>query len=131
MRGDAHLRRLLALAVSIGLLACGESPTQPAPTLLGAWDLVGYSDAGTPAMASGTADFQQDGTFVMNGTITFPGDPPDLIASSGTFELHGDQVDLLTPSGRGTWTLRFIGDEVSLTLEGSVSPTAITLRRPQ
>jgi hypothetical protein len=115
----------------IGALACGGGPTQPAPTLLGAWDLVGYSDAGTPAMASGTADFQQDGTFVMNGTITFPGEPPGPIAISGTFELREDQVDLLTPSRRGTWTLRFIGDEVSLTLEGSVSPTAIMLRRPQ
>jgi hypothetical protein len=131
MRGDAHLRRLLALALSIGLLACGETPTQPAPTLLGSWDLVGYSDAGTPAMASGTADFRQDGTFVMNGTITFPGEPPDPVAIGGTFGVHGDQVDLLTPSGSRTWTLRFSGEEVSLILEGSAPPTTITLRRPR
>jgi hypothetical protein len=78
--------RLLAVVVlSIGLLGCGESPTQPTPTLVGAWELVGYSDASTPAATTGTAEFRLDGTFEVNGTLTFPGEPPDPVAISGTY----------------------------------------------
>ena len=122
------IRRLLAVAFWIGVLGCGESPTQPTPSLLGTWDPVGYSDAGTPAAATGTAEFRLDGTFDVSGTITFPGELPDPVAISGTYEVQGDQVELMTPDGSGFWRLRFVGEEVSLTLEGSVPPTTMTLR---
>jgi hypothetical protein len=96
-------RLLAVIALSIGLLGCGESPTQPTPTLLGAWALVGYSDAGTPAATTGTAEFRPDGTFEVSGTLTFPGEPPDPVAISGTYEVQGDQVELTTPDGQ--WAL--------------------------
>ncbi|MGZ8392388.1 MAG: lipocalin family protein [Gemmatimonadales bacterium] len=122
--------RLLAVVVlSIGLLGCGESPTQPTPTLVGVWELVGYSDAGTPAATTGTAEFRLDGTFGVSGTLTFPGEPPDPVATSGTYEVEEDQVELTTLDGSGLWTLGFAGQEVSLTLEGSAPPTSMTLRR--
>ena len=122
-------RLLAVVALSIGLLGCGESPTQPTPTLVGAWELVGYRDAGTPAATTGTAEFRPDGTFEVSGTLTFPGEPPDPVAISGTYEVQGDQVELTTPDGSGLWTLGFAGQEVSLTLEGSAPPTTMTLRR--
>jgi hypothetical protein len=122
-------RRRLAVALFLGVLACGESPTQPSPGLVGAWELVGYSEAGTPAAATGTAEFRLDGTFEVGGTITYPGEPPDPVAISGTYAVQGDQVELITPDGSGVWTLHFAGEQVSLTLNGSAPPTIITLRR--
>jgi hypothetical protein len=128
--GSSVIRRLLAVAVSIGVLSCDDGPTRPSPSLLGAWDLVGYSDAGAVAAATGTADFRLDGTFEVSGTITFPGEPPDPVAISGTYQVTGDQVELITPDGSGLWRLRFAGEEVTLTLEGSAPPTTMALRRP-
>ena len=123
------IHRLLAVILSIGALGCGESPTQPTPSLLGAWDLVGYREAGIPAAATGAAEFRPDGNFEVSGTVTFPGEPPDPVAISGTYQVKGDQVELTTSDGSGLWRLRFVGEEVSLTLEGSDPPTGITLRR--
>ena len=65
----------------------------------------------------------------MSGTLTFPGEPPDPVAIRGTYKVQGDQVELMTPDGSGLWRLRFGGEEVSLTLEGSAPPTSMTLRR--
>ena len=123
------IRRLVAVAFSVGVFSCDEGPTQPSPSLLDTWELVGYSDAGTPAAATGTAEFRLDGTFEVSGTLTFPGEPPDPVAISGTYQVQGDQVELITPDGSGLWRLRFGGEEVSLTLEGSAPPTSMTLRR--
>lgn len=48
-----------------------------------------------------------DGTFEVSGTLTFPSEPPDPVAISGTYEVQGDQVELMTPDGSGLWMLRF------------------------
>jgi hypothetical protein len=121
--------RLLAVILLLGMLGCGESPTQPTSSLPGTWDLVGYSDAGIPAAATGVAEFRLDGTFEVSGTVTFPGEPPDPVAIGGTYEVQGDHVEFITPDGSGVWTLTFVGEEVTLTLEGSAPPTSMTLRR--
>jgi hypothetical protein len=58
-------------------------------TLVGSWDLIGFTDAGVPDTTSGTAVFRPDGTFEVDGTVTFPGEPPDPILVDGTYHQSG------------------------------------------
>lgn len=121
-------RIILNLCLVLGLLACRDS-TGPGDDLAGSWDLVGYSDAGTPAVTSGTAVFRSNGTFSIDGTITFPGEPPDQLQVAGTWSIQGVIVILHTGGASGRWVLASSGNTVVLTLAGSQPPTTITLRR--
>jgi hypothetical protein len=118
----------LSLYLLVGLLACADS-TGPAGDLAGSWLLVGYTDAGVPAAASGTATFLSVGTFTIEGTLTFPGEPPDPIQAEGTWSADGDVIVLTTGGQTGRWAYSASGEEVTLTLEGSQPATTMTLRR--
>ena len=120
--------RRLTLLLFAGLLACTDS-SGPGDDLVGSWQLVGYSDAGVPATASGDAIFRSVGTFSIEGTLTFPGEPAESIEVSGTWSVEGDIVTLRTGNTSGRWAFSLSGSDVTLTLEGSQPPTTITLRR--
>ena len=102
---------------------------QPAPTLEGTWSLIGYSDHGVAATASGTATFGPDGNFTITGTLTFPGEPTDTLDVSGSWSMSGSTVTLTTDDGTGEWAVGFSGAEATLTRAGPDPATVIRLRR--
>lgn len=116
------------LSLVLLLLSCGDSGG-PSDDLTGAWNLIGYSDAGTPAVTSGTAIFRANGTFSIDGVLTFPNEPPDPVSITGTWSIDGNIANLTSDGTTGRWVLVASGDEVVLTLEGSQPPTTMTLRR--
>jgi hypothetical protein len=120
--------KLLLLAAA-GVLACGDGPTAPGIALVGTWELVGFSEAGLEAAVTGTAEFQADRTFEINGTITFPEEPTESLIVTGTYEVLVDQVELTTPEGTGIWGLSLAGEQAVLTLVAVTPPNTITLRR--
>jgi len=115
---------LLVLA-SIG---CDDS-TRPSPPLEGKWGIIGYSDHGVLGVTTGSATFRDDGTFVILGTVTYPGEPVDSLDVSGTYRVAKNVVTLTTPEGTGPWSLVFSGDRVVLSLVGVDPPTTMTLKR--
>jgi hypothetical protein len=123
-------------ALLIGLLAllafssCGDHGTTIIPrTLQGLWDLVGYSDHGVSGVTTGTADFLDNGTFSILGTVTFPGEPTDTLEVYGTYDVNANIVTLTTTEGSGDWSMAFSGDKVVLTLLGSDPATRMTLKK--
>ena len=84
MLARSPLILLLTLA-----LACDDA-TAPAPSIAGAWDIVGYMDQGITAATTGIADFRPDSTFATAGTITFPGEPVDTQPASSSRAPHPD-----------------------------------------
>lgn len=117
-----------SLCLVLGLAACNDS-TGPSGDITGSWELVGYTDAGIPAITTGTAIFRGNGTFTIDGTVTFPGEPADQILVSGTWSILGNIVILNTGGQSGRWALTASRDGIVLTLEGSQPPTTMTLRR--
>lgn len=119
------------LAIVLLIAACeSDEPRGCEPTLEGNWNLVGFSDHGTAAIASGTAMFEPDGNFAILGEITFPGEPTDTLDLSGTWTMTADRVTLTTADGTGEWIVIFSEDEATLTLAGPVPTNVIQLRRP-
>jgi len=112
----------------LAILACSDT-AGPGDDLAGTWDLTGYSDSGIAAATTGTAVFRMNGTFSIDGTLTFPGEPPDQLLLSGTWLEQGEIVTLTTGEESGRWVRSADGDDVLLTLEGSQPPTIITLHR--
>ena len=86
---------LLVLALTTTLTAsamsaCGDDPVGPeVPTIVGTWDLIGFSDAGVEAQTSGSWTFRSDRTHSFEGTVTFPDEPPENISGVGTYEQTG------------------------------------------
>jgi hypothetical protein len=112
------------------LNSCGSDKlTRPPQTLEGTWDLIGFSDHGVSGVTTGSATFLHDGTFVILGTVTFPGETTDSLNVSGTYHVVGATVTLTTPEGTGTWSIAFSGDQVVLTSAGGNPPTTMTLQR--
>jgi hypothetical protein len=121
---------LAAVCVFVFLVSCEkDDPTRPSPHLNGAWDLVGYADHGVSGVTTGSAVFRDDSSFVILGTVTYPGEPVDSLRVSGTYQVVDMVATLKTPDGTGAWSLAFSGNRCVLTLAGSVPPTTMTLKR--
>ncbi len=114
----------------LGYAGCDDDSSGPAPSLVGGWDIIGYSDHGVSGATTGSAVFRDDGTFLMLGTVTYPGEPTDSLNVSGTYQVMANAVTLTTQESAGAWSLVFVGDAVTLSLLGADPPTVITLRRP-
>ena len=78
-RFQTALRELLAVVVWLGVASCNGGTSESGPSLIGTWDLIGFTDAGVAAATTGTAVFRADGTFSIDGTITFPGEPTEAM----------------------------------------------------
>ena len=122
-------RSLGILALMLCLSSCGSDSTAPPPGLEGSWNLIGYSDHGVSGATTGTAQFETDGTFSIEGTVTYPGEPTDPVAASGTYNVEGNDVVWTVQSETSTWSMAFTGDRLVLSLAGSAPPTTITLQR--
>jgi hypothetical protein len=121
---------LVAAVVLLSLSSCGtDNSTQPSQTLEGVWNLVGYSDHGVSGVTTGSVRFGNDARFVVNGTVTYPGEPVDTLDISGTYQIVGKTVVLTTADDTGTWSVVFSGDQAVLALIGSVPPTTMTLEK--
>jgi hypothetical protein len=117
--------------VSLGVLtalAC-SSTTAPSSSLVGSWELIGYSDGTVAESTTGTAVFRPDGSFTITGSITYPGEPTEPIDVAGTYSQQGSVVRLTTGAGDGMWQVAFAGADVTLTLQGQSPATFIRLRR--
>jgi len=115
--------------VSSGLAACGDSTGADSLSLVGTWDLIGFSDAGVEAETTGTLVFSADGTVTLQGTVTFPGEPTDDISGDATYEQTGTTVVLTFGSDTTTWTLSISGNVATLTEVEPPPANTITLRR--
>ena len=120
---------LAAAVVSSGLAACGDSTGADSLSLVGTWDLIGFSDAGVEAETTGTWVFSADGTVTLQGTVTFPGEPTDDISGDATYEQTGTTVELTFGSDTTTWTLSISGNVATLTEVEPPPANTITLRR--
>jgi hypothetical protein len=109
--------------------ACSDDSTGPGVSLVDTWDLIGFTDMGIAAGTTGTWEFRADGTFSVNGTVTFPGEPTDSLVISGTYVQNGITVALTIGADTGNWTLTASGDEVTLTENEPPPANAITLKR--
>lgn len=119
----------LAFAAPFLGAACGDDSTAPSPSLIGRWDLIGFSDMGISAVTTGTGEFRADGTFDFNGTITFPGEPTESLVIAGSYVQSGTAVVLTIGDQTGDWTLTSSGNEVTLTENEPPPANTITLRR--
>jgi hypothetical protein len=126
-----HGRVWLPLALILGLLAagCGSDTTGPSASLAGTWDVLGFTDMGVAATTTGTADFRADGTFVVSGTIAFPGEPAESLVINGSYDQNGSTVVLTTDSETSNWTIAVSGNNVTLTEVEPPPANTIMLRR--
>lgn len=110
-------RRLaLAAALVAALLGTdGCDSTKPSPSLVGTWDLVSVTDSGTVGAGTGTIVFDAGGTFVVVGTVTYPGEPTDSLVVSGTWSQSGNTLTWAIGSTVSTFQLAFSGAEVTIT----------------
>ena len=110
-------RAWLSLALFLGLSAtgCGTDSTGPSGSLVGTWDVLGFTDTGVAAATTGTAEFRADGTFSVSGTIAFPGEPAESLMIDGSYDQNGSAVSLTTDAQTSNWTLQVSGNEVTLT----------------
>ena len=98
-------------------------------SLVGTWDFIGFSDAGVDAQTTGTMVFRTDGTFTIQGTVTYPGEPTDNISDFGTYQQNGTTVVFTIGSDTSTWTLSISGNVATLTEVEPPPANTITLRR--
>lgn len=110
-------------------VACGDE-TGPEISLVGTWELIGFSDAGIEAATTGTWTFEPGNTFHVRGTITFPGEPTDSLVTSGSYSQQASQVELTIGPDTGSWTITGNGSVVVLTEIEPPPANTITLRRP-
>ena len=115
--------------VALLAAACGKDATTPSTSLVGTWDLIGFTDMGVAAIATGTWVFRSDHTCSVDGTITFPGQPTDSLVADGTFVQSGNRVSLTIAAQTGDWTLTMSGNEMTLTENAPPPANTITLRR--
>jgi hypothetical protein len=116
-------------AVVALLAACSTDSSAPGTSLVGTWDLVGFTDMGIAAVTTGTWTFRTDGTMSVNGTITFPGEPTEPLVAEGTYVQSGSSIVLTIGPQTGNWTLVESGNEVTLTENEPPPANTIRLRR--
>ena len=126
------IRLTTSLLIGLMLLTgCDDDgPNGPGQTLVGSWDLVGYTDHGVAATsATGTADFAADGSFAITGEVIFPGEPIEPLDVNGVWSTSGDRVNLTTIDGTGEWGVVFSGADATLERVGPDPTNVIQLRR--
>lgn len=124
------LQLTLGLTLLSGLVAfCDDTSGPEAFSIVGTWDLIGFSDAGMEAETTGTWIFLADGTHSVDGTVTFPGEPVDSIAGNGTYEQMGTTLEFTLGAETGSWTVEASRDTATLTEVGPPPPNTITLQR--
>lgn len=106
----------LVTAVAFAL-GCGA--TAPQQSIVGDWALLSFTDHGVVGTTTGTVTFNDDGTWGAIGTVTYPGEPEDSIAVSGTYRVNGNDLTLTTGGSSAVWTMTWDTDRVTLTLQGS------------
>jgi hypothetical protein len=109
--------------------ACGTDSTAPSPSLVGTWDLIGFTDMGTAAVTTGTWEFRAHGAFSVNGTITFPGEPTESLVTAGTYTQSGNSLEFTIGAQTGEWALTANGDVITLTENEPPPANTIILRR--
>lgn len=126
----------VALALPISLMAatmssCGDDdPAGPvAPSIVGTWDLIGFSDNGVEAQTSGSWTFGVDGTHSFEGTVTYPDEPPQSIGGVGTYEHTGTTLVLVVGTESSTWTVEISSDLATLTEDEPPPANVIRLQR--
>lgn len=115
-------------ALLLWLAACSDSAA-PTIALVGAWDLIGFTDGGVPATTTGTWSFETDSSFSVSGTVSFPGEPTDSLVIAGTYVQHGNSVQLTIGAQTGAWTVTGHSGEVVLTEVEPPPANTIALRR--
>lgn len=130
-RAGRRVRRYLALTwvLALALAACNNDGTAPSVSLVGAWDFIGFTDAGVAAVTTGTWTFAIDSSVSVNGTVTFPGEPTDSLVVAGTYSQNGNTVQLIIGTGSGDWTITSNGDQIVLTEIEPPPANTVTLRR--
>ena len=118
---------LIAL-VAFTCAGCDDG-TGPQVSLVGDWDFIGYTDAGTEAVATGTWTFEPTNSFSVRGTVTFPGEPTDSVVASGTYSQQGPHVQLTIGAVTGSWTIAGTTSQIVLTEIQPAPANTITLRR--
>lgn len=116
------------VALTWAFAACRS--TEPSlPTIVGRWNIAGFSDSGTAGVTTGAMTFAAGGTWTALGTVTYPGEPLDSLEVSGTWAQSG-LVLTLTAAGAtpGTWDMVFTGDQLVLNGRAPIF-TVITLTR--
>lgn len=129
MRSHLPPQLTLALALLAGSAACGDG-AGPSRWLIGTWELASYSDHRVLGVTTGTMVFQSDGSFEVRGTVTYPGEPTDSLTAAGTWELALGQVTLTTGGDSAVWGMAWLGEELTLALQGPLPTNVIVLRRP-
>jgi hypothetical protein len=126
-----HGRVWLPSTLILGLFAaaCGSYPTAPSGSLAGTWDVLGFTDMGVAATTTGSAEFRADGTFVVSGTIAFPGEPAESLVIDGSYDQNGSTVVLTMDSETSNWTIAVSGNNVTLTEVEPPPANTIMLRR--
>jgi hypothetical protein len=119
----------LPVAAAVALMAACSDGTAPHASLVGTWDLVGFTDMGIAAATTGTWVFRTEGTMRVNGTITFPGEPTEPLVAEGTYVQSGSRVALTIGAQTGNWTIAESANEVTLTEDESPPANTIRLRR--
>jgi hypothetical protein len=118
----------VALAVAV-LASCSTDSTAPVTSLVGTWDLIGFTDMGIAAVTTGTWTFRADGTTGVDGTITFPGEPTEPLVAEGTYIQSGSRVTLTMGAQTGSWSLVESGNEMTRTENEPPPANTIRLRR--
>lgn len=118
--------RWLPLLLAIALFAgCGDD--DPALTLTGTWDFIGFADQGVACPATGSATFSEGGDFEIVGEVTYPGDLAESFTMSGAWSHTGNRVTLTTLTDSSEWIVRYEGDHAALTLVGDEPTDVIRL----
>ena len=120
---------VLTLALAVAGAACADDGTSPSVSLAGAWDFVGFTDAGVAAVTTGTWTFAADSSVTVSGTVTFPGEPTDSLDVAGSYSQNGNTVQLIIGTGSGDWTITSNGDQIVLTEIEPPPANTVTLRR--
>jgi hypothetical protein len=128
------MKQFLALVIGLTLLSglvvsCGEATGSAAFSIVGTWDLIGFSDGGVEAQTTGTWIFRANGTHSVNVTVAFPGEPVDSISGNGTYEQTGTTLELTLDSETSSWTVATSGDTATLTEVEAAPANSVTLRR--
>jgi hypothetical protein len=131
VRVGRRIRSSIALSWALALAgaACVNDGTAPGISLVGAWDFIGFTDAGVAAVTTGTWTFAIDSSVTVNGTVTFPGEPTDSLVVAGTYSQNGNTVQLIIGTGSGDWTITSNGDQIVLTEIEPPPANTVTLRR--